>query len=625
MRRDRGRRRHRGPDRRARGRRRAASACSCATSSRSAPASRRGRRSTRSVRSSARAGDPGVEILERHAALGIYEGPTVPLAVRTSSSRSRRPRRGRDRRHRGRTGSSPATTCPACGSAGRPSAMAALHGVPPGRRVVVVASTTEGLEHLRALGRGGDVGRRRARAGGLRGRGAARQTEAIVDGELRRGARARASALGGRPRASASGRRIACDALVLSMGLVAARRARCGWRSSEPVELVGDAALDGRRTPARRRLRLPVRGRRRPRARAGVGRGLPLGEILKRYTTATMGPCQGALCGRHLAAFAAAARTRPTRRAGARTTARPPAAAGRPRGPRGGGPRGDRAADRRCTTSTSRRARTLGWSGGVDAPAHLRRRGRGVPRGARARRRDGRRHAREVPRRRARRAGARRRGVPGRIDDLAPGRSRYLLALDEAGYVMDDGLLCALEDGRTCSPRRRAAPTGWRRGCATGPTGSTCTCTSLNQTAQLGAIIVAGPHARDLLERLTDDAVERGSAPVPGPREITVAGVPCRAIRSGFVGELAFELHHPRSRGPALWDALLEAGEALGISPARARRARRPAPREGPHLPRAGHAARRHPGEARARLGRRHEQAVVRRQAARSSGWPRSR
>ena len=37
---------------------------------------------------------------------------------------------------------------------------------------------------------------------------------------------------------------------------------------------------------------------------------------------------------------------------------------------------------------------------------------------------------------------------PCRIDDLRPGRSRYVLALDEAGYVMDDGLMCALEDGR---------------------------------------------------------------------------------------------------------------------------------------------------------------------------------
>jgi sarcosine oxidase subunit alpha len=38
-------------------------------------------------------------------------------------------------------------------------------------------------------------------------------------------------------------------------------------------------------------------------------------------------------------------------------------------------------------------------------------------------------------------------------------------------------------------------------------------------------------------------------------------------IRSGFVGELAYELHHPRSRGPDLWRALADAGSAFGLRP----------------------------------------------------------
>ena len=55
--------------------------------------------------------------------------------------------------------------------------------------------------------------------------------------------------------------------------------------------------------------------------------------------------------------------------------------------------------------------------------------------------------------------------------------------------------------------------------------------------------------------------------PHMGVRELTVAGVPCGAIRAGFVGEVAFELHHPRSRGPELWRAIVEAGAPLGIAP----------------------------------------------------------
>ena len=88
-----------------------------------------------------------------------------------------------------------------------------------------------------------------------------------------------------------------------------------------------------------------------------------------------------------------------------------------------------------------------------------------------------------------------------------------------------------------------------------------------NQTAPLGAINVAGPHARDLLAALSDDDLSRAAIPYPGHAEISVAGVPCRAIAVGFVGELSYELHHPRGSSVALWDALLEAGRAWDIRP----------------------------------------------------------
>jgi sarcosine oxidase subunit alpha len=55
--------------------------------------------------------------------------------------------------------------------------------------------------------------------------------------------------------------------------------------------------------------------------------------------------------------------------------------------------------------------------------------------------------------------------------------------------------------------------------------------------------------------------------PYPGFADVSVAGVPCRAIRTGFVGELAFELHHPRRRGPELWAALADAGRRWDLIP----------------------------------------------------------
>jgi sarcosine oxidase subunit alpha len=86
-------------------------------------------------------------------------------------------------------------------------------------------------------------------------------------------------------------------------------------------------------------------------------------------------------------------------------------------------------------------------------------------------------------------------------------------------------------------------------------------------TAERGAIALAGPHARTLLGELTDTSLDAEAFPPLGVREMSVAGVPCAAIRSGFVGEVCFELHHPRSRGPELWAALVGEGARLGLRP----------------------------------------------------------
>jgi sarcosine oxidase subunit alpha len=142
-----------------------------------------------------------------------------------------------------------------------------------------------------------------------------------------------------------------------------------------------------------------------------------------------------------------------------------------------------------------------------------------------------------------------------------------MLALDEAGYVKDDGLICALEGGRfyiTSTSGGADRMEAWLRNWADR---WDLHVHLVNQTPMLGAINVAGPRARELLAGLTDDPIDREALPYPGHREITVAGVACRAIRVGFVGELSFELHHPRSRGVELWDALMKAGRAFGIAP----------------------------------------------------------
>jgi sarcosine oxidase, subunit alpha len=157
--------------------------------------------------------------------------------------------------------------------------------------------------------------------------------------------------------------------------------------------------------------------------------------------------------------------------------------------------------------------------------------------------------------------------LPTRIDDLRPGRSRYALVLDEAGYVIDDGVVAALEDGRflLCTTSGGApSMEAWLRDRIER---WALHAHLLDQTSQLGAILLTGPRARGVLERLTDDDVSPGALPQMAHAAIAVAGIPCRALRVGFVGEVGFELHHPRARGPELYDALLDAGRDDRIVP----------------------------------------------------------
>ena len=506
---------------------------------------------------------PAIEILERHAALGLFDGPTVPLAASAELVQVRADRvvvaTGATESHQ----LFPGNDLPGVWLGRAASAMAVLHGVPVGRRVVVVASTTEGLEHLRALVAAG------ARVVAALVPAAfvdevPHETEAIVDGEL---VEARGH---GRLRAVivhevGERRRIACDALVLSTGL-GPRDELARMAVNEPIRLVGDAALVADEPGLGGGYMCLCEDVTLHDAEQARAEGFRSAEILKRYTTATMGPCRGAMCSLALACFARGRADAADARSDARPTARPPL---RPVALHALAAPVHEVIEKRTGLHDTHVAAgaTLGWSSGWKRPIFyadpteeyqaVRERVGLMDVGTLGRFLIAGRDATTL-------AGA---VFAGRVDDLAPGRSRYVLALDEGGYVVDDGLLCALEDGSYLltstsggAERMDARLREWaeRLGLHVHV---------LDRTSELGAILVAGPRARDLVGALTEDPIDAASLPYPGHRELTVAGVACRAIRSGFVGELAFELHHPRSNGPRLWTSLQRAGRDEGVSP----------------------------------------------------------
>ncbi len=88
-------------------------------------------------------------------------------------------------------------------------------------------------------------------------------------------------------------------------------------------------------------------------------------------------------------------------------------------------------------------------------------------------------------------------------------------------------------------------------------------------TTAYASINVAGPRSRDLMSRLVEGLDLSAKAfPYMRVRTATVAGVAdCVVWRIGFTGELSFEVHVPASYGLHVWEALLASGGDLGVGP----------------------------------------------------------
>jgi dimethylglycine dehydrogenase len=78
--------------------------------------------------------------------------------------------------------------------------------------------------------------------------------------------------------------------------------------------------------------------------------------------------------------------------------------------------------------------------------------------------------------------------------------------------------------------------------------------------------VLTGPKSRDALGQLTDADLGNAAFPWLSAREIAVAGVPLRALRVSYAGELGWELHTPMAELARVYDALMAAGEAHGIA-----------------------------------------------------------
>ena len=151
------------------------------------------------------------------------------------------------------------------------------------------------------------------------------------------------------------------------------------------------------------------------------------------------------------------------------------------------------------------------------------------------------------------------------------GKVRYGAMVSEDGVVMDDGVTAHLaEDHYLLTTTTGGAGRVWDwieewlqvhyPEWEVNATPVTTAYTSIN---------IAGPHARTLLSRLTEGVdLSSDAFKFMQVRTGTVAGVDnCILWRIGFTGELSYEIHVPSAYGLHIWETLLEVGKDLGVGP----------------------------------------------------------
>ncbi|MDR1062760.1 MAG: (2Fe-2S)-binding protein [Azoarcus sp.] len=148
------------------------------------------------------------------------------------------------------------------------------------------------------------------------------------------------------------------------------------------------------------------------------------------------------------------------------------------------------------------------------------------------------------------------------------GRSRYALMTAEDGVIIDDGVCCRLGERHFYVTATTGGVDRVYRNLTKWNAQWRLDVDIANVSAAWAAVNLAGPRAREVLANVCADIdLSPEGFPYLAVRTGTVANVPARLVRVGFVGELGYEIHVPARYGEHLWDALIQAGADAGIRP----------------------------------------------------------
>jgi aminomethyltransferase len=151
------------------------------------------------------------------------------------------------------------------------------------------------------------------------------------------------------------------------------------------------------------------------------------------------------------------------------------------------------------------------------------------------------------------------------VAKLAVDQALYSMVCNERGGIKDDIFVYRTNesDYLLCvNASNRDKILGWMIGHRT----TSDHCVIEDRTVALAQIAVQGPASRDIL-------LDAGAEGIAGLKlhhscESRPAGIACFIARTGYSGELGYELNVPAEKAAELWTQLLIRGESRGIKPA---------------------------------------------------------
>jgi len=147
---------------------------------------------------------------------------------------------------------------------------------------------------------------------------------------------------------------------------------------------------------------------------------------------------------------------------------------------------------------------------------------------------------------------------------LTPGKVQYSAMCYEDAGIVDDLLVYRLDDSflLVINASNIEKDLAWMRSHLSGDV------TLTDKSDATSLLALQGPKSMDTLKKITD--ADLSSLEYYTFLQGRIAGVPMIISRTGYTGELGFEMYFPSdvTTGTRVWDAIMEAGKEFSIAPA---------------------------------------------------------